>query len=63
VIDSEIVAIDPVDHKLRAFQDLANRARKEVELANVKVAVCIFAFDIMYLNGEVWNALSAFCAI
>ena len=58
IIDSEIVAIDPVDGTLKTFQDLSNRARKDVQIHDVKVAVGIFAFDLMYLDGE---ASSVFC--
>lgn len=53
IVDSEIVAIDPKTGTLRSFQELSNRARKDVQLEDVKVAVCVFAFDLMYLNGEV----------
>lgn len=58
IIDSEIVAIDP-DGGLRSFQELSNRARKDVEIQNIKVPVCVFAFDLMYLDGEVNFASSS----
>lgn len=32
-------------------QVLSTRARKDVALADVKVAVCVYAFDCLYLNG------------
>ncbi|KAH7909043.1 ATP-dependent DNA ligase [Hygrophoropsis aurantiaca] len=53
IIDSEIVAIDPNDGSMRSFQELSNRARKDVKIQDVKVSVCVYAFDLMYLNGEV----------
>ena len=53
IIDSEIVAVDSNDGSLKTFQELSNRARKDVQLGEVKVSVCVFAFDLMYLNGEV----------
>ncbi|KAK7687060.1 hypothetical protein QCA50_009560 [Cerrena zonata] len=53
IIDSEIVAVDPNDGSLKTFQELSNRARKDVQLGEVKVSVCVFAFDLMYLNGEI----------
>ena len=53
IIDSEIVAIDPADGSLKTFQELSNRARKDVRIQDVKVAVGIYAFDLMYLNKEV----------
>lgn len=30
---------------------LSTRARKEVALADVKVQVCVYAFDCLYYNG------------
>ncbi|KAI0699263.1 ATP-dependent DNA ligase [Cytidiella melzeri] len=53
ILDSEIVAIDPADGSLRSFQELSNRARRDVNLADIKVPVCVFAFDLMYLNEEI----------
>ena len=53
IIDAEVVAIDPYDGSLKSFQELSNRARREVNLSDVKISVCVFAFDLMYLNGEV----------
>lgn len=53
IIDSEIVAIDVADGSLKSFQELSNRARKDVRIEDVKVSVCIFAFDLMYYNGSV----------
>lgn len=59
VIDSEIVAIN-TDGSVATFQELSNRARKDVALHDVTVPVCVYAFDLMYLNGEV--CLSIFLA-
>ena len=53
IIDAEVVAIDPATGALKTFQELSNRARKDVKLDEVKVAVCVFAFDIMFLDGQV----------
>ncbi|EKM54483.1 uncharacterized protein PHACADRAFT_162874 [Phanerochaete carnosa HHB-10118-sp] len=53
ILDAEIVAIDPVDGSLKSFQELSNRARRDVKLDDVKVSVSVFAFDLMYLNGEI----------
>ncbi|CAF9923355.1 MAG: hypothetical protein HETSPECPRED_005303 [Heterodermia speciosa] len=52
ILDGEIVAIDPVRGDLKAFQTLTNRARKDVDIGSIKVDVCLFAFDLMYLNEE-----------
>ena len=53
ILDAEIVAIDPADGGLRSFQELSNRARRDVKLDDVKVSVSVFAFDLMYLNSDV----------
>ena len=39
--------------ELQNFQTLSNRARKDVNLSDIKVRVAVFAFDLMYLNGQV----------
>jgi ATP dependent DNA ligase domain len=53
IIDAEIVAIDASGDSLKSFQELSNRARKDVKLHEIKVSVCVYAFDLMYLNGQV----------
>ena len=53
VLDCETVAWDMVEKKLLPFQQLMTRKRKDVKVEDVKVKVCVFAFDILYLNGEV----------
>lgn len=52
IMEGEVVAIDRETGDLKPFQILANRARKDVVIQSVKVDVCLFAFDLMYLNGE-----------
>lgn len=52
IIEGEVVAVDRESGDLKPFQILANRARKDVVIQSVKVDVCLFAFDLMYLNGE-----------
>lgn len=52
IMEGEVVAIDRDTGELRTFQTLANRARKDVVINTVKIDVCLFAFDLMYLNGE-----------
>jgi len=34
------------------FQELSKRKRKDVKVEDIQVRVCLFAFDILYLNGE-----------
>ncbi|KAI9738260.1 MAG: hypothetical protein M1834_008758 [Cirrosporium novae-zelandiae] len=52
ILEGEVVAIDRETGDLKPFQMLTNRARKEVTIGSVTVEVCLFAFDLMYLNGE-----------
>ncbi|XP_058199958.1 DNA ligase 1 [Rhododendron vialii] len=52
VLDCEIVAYDREKKRIMPFQILSTRARKNVVLSDIKVDVCIFAFDILYLNGQ-----------
>ncbi|KAJ1599629.1 hypothetical protein NDA14_006930 [Ustilago hordei] len=51
IMDAEVVAMD-LDGRLLPFQTLANRSRKDVNLHDIKVKVGVFAFDLMYLDGE-----------
>lgn len=60
VLDCETVAWDMVEKKVLPFQQLMTRKRKDVKVEDVKVKVCVFAFDILYLNGEV--SLFWFCS-
>ncbi|KAE8352250.1 hypothetical protein BDV28DRAFT_135489 [Aspergillus coremiiformis] len=52
VLDCETVAWDTVNKKVLPFQQLMTRKRKDVKAEDVKVKVCVFAFDILFLNGE-----------
>jgi len=52
ILEGEVVAVDRESGELKAFQTLANRARKDVDIGTITVDVCLFAFDLMYLNGE-----------
>ncbi|PFH54460.1 hypothetical protein AMATHDRAFT_72261 [Amanita thiersii Skay4041] len=52
VLDSEAVAIDRTTSKLMPFQELSKRKRKDVKVEDIQVRVCLFAFDLLYLNGE-----------
>ncbi|KAK9793179.1 hypothetical protein WJX73_007861 [Symbiochloris irregularis] len=53
VMDAELVAVDRAnDNRLRAFQELSTRARGQVTTHEVTVAVCVFAFDLLYMDGE-----------
>jgi ATP-dependent DNA ligase len=56
IVDAEIVAVDIKTGGLKSFQELSQRARKDVRLEDVTVAVCLFVYDLMYLDGKVSNA-------
>ena len=56
VLDAEAVAIDKDTGKLMPFQELSKRKRKDVKVEDIQVRVCLFGFDLLYLNGEVRNA-------
>lgn len=52
VLDCETVGWDMVEKKVLPFQQLMTRKKKDVKIEDVKVKVCVFAFDILFLNGE-----------
>ncbi|KAL8775403.1 MAG: hypothetical protein Q9209_000411 [Squamulea sp. 1 TL-2023] len=52
VLDCETVAWDMVEKKVLPFQQLMTRKRKDVKVEDVKVKVCVFAFDMLFYNGE-----------
>lgn len=52
IMEGEVVAIDQQSGALKTFQTLSNRARKDVQIGSVTIDVCMFAFDLMYLNGQ-----------
>ncbi|GAA5993417.1 hypothetical protein JCM11641_005977 [Rhodosporidiobolus odoratus] len=52
VIDAEAVAWDTEEHRMLEFQKLSTRKRKDVKAEDIKVKVHLFAFDLLYLNGE-----------
>ncbi|KAB8071592.1 ATP-dependent DNA ligase [Aspergillus leporis] len=51
ILEGEVVAVDQDNGELQTFQVLTNRAKKNVEIGTIKIDVCLFAFDLMYLNG------------
>jgi len=51
IIDSEVVAFDVENDRILPFQVLSTRKRKEANVDDLKVQVCIYAFDCMLFNG------------
>jgi DNA ligase-1 len=52
ILDSEVVAFDRASNRILPFQSIQHRKRTDVEVADITVEVCIYLFDVMYLNGE-----------
>ncbi|CAD5224827.1 unnamed protein product [Bursaphelenchus okinawaensis] len=52
IADGEVVAWDVNKKVILPFQLLSTRKRKLEEGAEIKIQVCIFLFDLLYLNGE-----------
>lgn len=52
VLDGEVVAWSIEEKKILPFQILATRKRKDVKEEDIKIKICYFAFDILYLNGD-----------
>ncbi|KAF0852866.1 mitochondrial ATP-dependent DNA ligase [Andalucia godoyi] len=51
IIDAEVVAME--GNKILPFQTLSTRARKNVDAsAEQKVLITVFAFDLLFYNGE-----------
>lgn len=53
VLDCETVAWDVEQKKVLPFQQLMTRKKKDVKTEDIKVKVCVFAFDLLFYNGEV----------
>jgi DNA ligase-1 len=52
VLDCETVAWDLQQKKVLPFQQLMTRKRKDVKASDITVKVCVFAFDLLFYNGE-----------
>ncbi|RSL79195.1 hypothetical protein BHE90_002031 [Fusarium euwallaceae] len=52
IMEGEVVAVDRTTGDLKNFQTLTNRARKDVVIGSITIDVCLFSFDLMYLNGQ-----------
>ncbi|RNA25887.1 DNA ligase 1, partial [Brachionus plicatilis] len=52
IIDAEVVAYDMEKKTIQPFQVLSTRKKKDAVSEEIKVRVCIFAFDLIYLNNK-----------
>lgn len=52
ILDCEAVAWDKEHNRILPFQVLSTRKRKDVDAKDVKVRVCLFAFDLLCHNGK-----------
>ncbi|XP_077243975.1 DNA ligase 6-like isoform X2 [Tasmannia lanceolata] len=57
ILDAEVVAVDRKNgSKLMSFQELSSRERggkdSSISMDRIKVDICAFIFDIMFVNGD-----------
>ena len=52
IIDSEVVAYDRENDTILPFSTLMKRKRKNVNTEDIKISVCIYAFDCLLINNE-----------
>ncbi|XP_051693390.1 DNA ligase 1 isoform X2 [Oryctolagus cuniculus] len=52
ILDTEAVAWDREKKQIQPFQVLTTRKRKDVDPSEIQVQVCLYAFDLIYLNGQ-----------
>lgn len=52
ILDSEVVAFDCKTNRIKPFQEIQHRSRVNVDINTIEVTVCVFLFDILYLNSR-----------
>lgn len=52
ILDCECVAWDTAEEKILPFQVLSTRKRKAAEGEEMKIKVCLFAFDLIHINDR-----------
>ena len=52
IVDSEIVAYDFKHNRILPFQTLMTRSKKNVDIKDIEIGVCIYIFDLLLFNGE-----------
>ncbi|CAD7930817.1 unnamed protein product [Amoebophrya sp. A25] len=55
IVDAEVVAYEPATKTIQPFQKLSTRSKKNVKIEDIKVQVCLFVFDLIFLNGKPWT--------
>ncbi|HOI19173.1 MAG TPA: ATP-dependent DNA ligase [Candidatus Woesearchaeota archaeon] len=54
ILDSEVVGIDPISKKYKAFQEVSQRIRRKYDIKEIasKVPVEVNIFDVLYFEGK-----------